>query len=428
LAAPPGFVLRQGASGEPAVDSANVARAAWGRANAAMRVSDLVAARREIDRAATAWPTQPAYAWGRVVVALRARDTAGVLGALEAYAALGLGRDLTTDSTLAALARLPGFAAVRAKHDDQRAPLTRGRVRATLPDSTFWPEGMDVDPRSGRLYVASVRHRTIAELSPDGRMLRELLPRHAAGIGAILGVRVDTARGVLWATTAGLPQMSGYVPADSAIAGLLQIRLADGAIARRWDLPLAAAGHTLGDVAIGPAGDVFASDSREPVLYRLRPDGATLEPLRHPLFRSLQGIAPHPDGGSVFVADYSHGLLRVELATGRVTRLGEGPGTTALGCDGIAWHRGSIIAVQNGVVPPRVVRFLLDAGGTRIERTEVLDRNLPTADEPTIGAVAGGEFVYVANSQWEKYDGTGMPRAGAVLRRPTLLAVPLGAR
>ena len=127
----------------------------------------------------------------------------------------------------------------------------------------------------------------------------------------------------------------------------------------------------------------------------------------------------------MFVADYSHGILRVDLATAQVTRVTEGPGTTALGCDGIAWDRGAIVAVQNGVTPPRVVRFVLDAGASRIERTEVLDRHLPVADEPTIGAIANGEFVYVANSQWEKWDGAGRPLPGAALRQPVLLGVAL---
>ena len=59
-----------------------------------------------------------------------------------------------------------------------------------IPDSTFWPEGVDYDPRTGRDYVASVRHRTIAEVSADGAV-RELWPRDRAGIGAMLGVRAD---------------------------------------------------------------------------------------------------------------------------------------------------------------------------------------------------------------------------------------------
>lgn len=410
-------------TGNAIADSAAVARYSYARATAALRRNDLTAARFEAGRAASAWPTQPAYEWARVVIGLRLHDTATVLDALTRYADLGLGRILTSDTLLARLTTRPAFQLVAARHAAQSAPVVRGRGIAVLPDSTFFPEGIDVDPRTGFMYVASIRHRTIAELTPRGDYVRELLPRGGVGLGAILGVRVDPRRGVLWATMSGMPQAAGYQPADSMVHGLLRIRLPEGEIDGRWDLPVAAGGHTLGDVAIGPLGDVFMTDSRDPVLYRLPADGGGLQPIRHPLFRSLQGVAPAPGARAVFVADYSHGLLKVDVLTGEVIRLGDAPGSTSLGCDGIAWHDGAIIAVQNGVAPPRIMRFELDSAWTRLVRADVLDRNLPVADEPTIGTVVGDEFIYVANSQWEKYDDNGRRIPRTTLARPVLIAV-----
>jgi hypothetical protein len=412
-------------TGNATVDSATVARAAYARASAALRAADYRTARTEAARAAKAWPTQPAYQWARVVIGLRMHDTAAVLDALTKYADLGLGRDLTADSGLARLTALPAFQMVAARHAAQYAPIARGRAIAVLPDSTFFAEGMDVDPRTGFTYVASVRHRTIAELTPRGDYVRELLPRSGVGLGAILAVRVDPQRSALWATMSGIPQSEGFAPADSAIQALLRLRLPEGEIDGRWDLPSSAGGHTLGDVAIGPLGDVFMSDSRDPALYRLPADGSGLQPIRHPLFRSLQGIAPAPGARAVFVADYSHGLLKVDVISGEVIRLGDAPGSTSLGCDGIVWHDGAIIAVQNGVVPPRIMRFELDSAWTRVVRAAVLDRNLPIADEPTIGTIVGDDFIYVANSQWEKYDDSGVLLPRAVLKRPVLLSVPV---
>jgi hypothetical protein len=415
-------------TGNATVDSAAVARTAYARASAALRAADYRRARAEAARAATAWPTQAAYHWARVVIGLRMGDTAAVLDALTRYADLGLGRDLAADTGLARLSALPAFQMVAARHAAQYAPITRGRAIAVLPDSTFFPEGVDVDPRTGFTYVASIRHRTIAELTPRGDYVRELLPRSGVGLGAILAVRVDPQRGALWATMTGIPQSAGFAPADSTIHALLRLRLPEGEIDGRWDLPSVAGGHTLGDVAIGPLGDVFMSDSRDPVLYRLPADGGGLQPIRHPLFRSLQGIAPAPGARAVFVADYSHGLLKVDLISGEVIRLGDAPGSTSLGCDGINWHDGAIIAVQNGVTPPRVMRFELDSAWTRIVRAEVLDRNLPVADEPTIGTIVGDDFIYIANSQWEKYSDIGERLPGTVLKRPVLIAVPARAR
>ena len=409
--------------GDPTVDSAAVARGAWRRGQAALRAHDDATAARELAHAASAWPTQPAYAWGLARVSARAGDTAATLRALKAYADFGLGEDVHADTAFAPYVVRPEFAAVVARLDRNRTPVTRSRVALQLADSTLWPEGMDYDSRTGRWYLASVRHRTIVEVRAGAP--RDLWPREKPDVGAMLAVRVDRARGVLWATTSGLPQMQGYVPADSGIAALLEIRIADGSVLRRWDLAPVPRGHVLGDVAIGPRGDVYFSDSNDPVLYRLRPGADTLQRITSPLFRSLQGIAPAPDGRVLYVADYSHGIMRVDLTTGGTTRVQDAPGSTSLGCDGIVWDRGGIIAIQNGVALARVMRFALDAGGTRFVRADVLDRNSDVADEPTIGTVVGSEFVYVADSQWEKRGDDGAPRPGVALTPPVLLAVPL---
>ena len=405
-------------SSQAVVDSAAAARAAWERAGRALRAGDAATARGEIARAARAWPAQPAYLWGRAVVAMQLADTAELLAALHGYADLGLGRDLRADPRLLAFAGTAAFDSVARRHDALRAPLARSRVHATLSDSLLWPEGADHDPRTGRIYVASLRHRTVVVREPDGRE-RDLLPRRRPGALPILAVRVGR-DGAVWATEA--PVAAAGAP--EGVAALLRIRASDGAVERRWTLP-AARGHAPGDIAIGPRGDVFVSDSDDPVLYRLRPGADSLEPLAHPLFRSLQGIAVAPDGRSLWVADYSHGLLHVDLATRAVTRLEDAPGSTAVGCDGIVLHRGAIVAVQNGVAPARVVRFTLSEDGRRIVRAETIDRNVTVADEPTAGFLDGDRFVYVANSQWEKHGPDGARRPGTRLSAPLLLALPL---
>jgi sugar lactone lactonase YvrE len=400
-----------------------VARTAWAAGVRALRANDLATARREVEHAASAWPTQQAYVWGRAVMAARVGDANAVRTALEDYAKLGLGRDLHDDSTFAAYRDMPWFPEVARAHDANRAVVANSTVRSTLADSTFWPEGVDYDPHSKRFYVASIRHRTIAEIARSG-LSREVWPRNQPGTGAVMGVRVDPRGGVLWATMAGLPQMEGFVPSDTGIAALVRVSIRSGLIERRWDLP-AGIKHVPGDLAIGPRGDVFVTDSDQPVLYRLRIASDTLERLTSPLFRSLQGMAPSPDGRYLFLADYSHGLLRVDLASNAVTRIVDAPNSTALGCDGIVWYRGSLIAVQNGVVPARVMRFHLDERGERITKAELFDRNWEIADEPTIGTIAKDTYVYVANSQWEKHTDDGKRTTGAKLTPPVLLSIPL---
>ena len=355
----------QESSGVAAVDSAAAARGAWSRANAALRSGDTVTARREVARAATAWPRQPAYVWGLAVLSARIADTVALRRALEAYAYLGMGRDIRGDTLFAKYLALPGFDRLATRLADGLRPMERSRTVLTIPDSTLWPEGVDHDPTTGRYYLTSIAHGTVLEVTPGGEA-RELIARNSSRIGSILAVRVDAARGVFWATTSGMPGMHGYTDADSSIAALLRISLHDGTVQRRWDLPVRPGGHVLGDLCIGPSGDIFFTDSNEPVLYRLRRGADTLDSFRSPLFRSLQGTAPMPDGSAVYVADYSHGMLRLDLQTGAVTRLEDPALGTSLGIDGIALHANTIIAVQNGVGAPRIVRLRLDSTGRNI--------------------------------------------------------------
>ena len=411
-------------SGDPTADSAAAARAAWARMIAARRANDLTTASAEARRAALAWPTQAAYHWVHAALAARTGDTAGALAALRAYASLGLGRDLASDSAIASLRGAPSFDAIRATHDRNRAAVARGVVLRQSRDSTLWPVGVDYDSSTGAFYVGSIRRRTVVRVARDGST-HDLWPAATSRIGAVLGVRVDAPHRRIWATTSGMRQMRGYAPADSAIAALLRIDARTGRIERRWDLPAVAGGHVLGDLALGPRGDVWFTDSNEPVLYRLRPGADTLDRFRHPVFRSLQGLAPSSDGEFVYVADYSHGLLRVRVRDGSAIRLPDAPGSTSLGCDGIVLHRGAIVAVQNGVAPSRVVRFALDAAGDSIVSVKVLDQQPALAPEPTIGTMVGDRFVYVATGQFELYDDDGRRRPNTTLTAARLVAVPV---
>jgi hypothetical protein len=381
------------------------------------------------ERAYEAWPGQWVYAYGLASLAAAARDTAQVVRGLAALADLGAGPELERDTTLARYATAAVVAPVWARIEANRSPLVKSRALSTrLPDD-FYPEGVSHDPRTGRFYVASIRHRSIAVVEPDGSA-RDFVRPGQDGFLAGLGVRVDAERGLVWATCAALPQMEGYAAADSGRGAIYAFELASGRLRVRHELPAASGGHVPGDLAVAPNGDVYLTDSLEPVIYRLCGERGALETwATHEEFRSLQGLALTTDENVLVVADYSHGLYFVSSPAGstrpRVIPIRPPAGMTLLGIDGIARLGRDLIAVQNGLVPPRVIRIRGAADGPNASAVEVLDRHLPTADEPTIGTIVGNEFVYVANSQWEKYDEAGRLKERVRLTPPVLLRLPL---
>jgi hypothetical protein len=77
------------------------------------------------------------------------------------------------------------------------------------------------------------------------------------------------------------------------------------------------------------------------------------------------------------------------------------------------------------LAPHRVVRFFLSRDVRRVERHEVVEANNPLFDEPTLGALVGDTFYYVANSQWGAVDRKGRLAPAEKLRDPVILKVKL---
>ena len=97
----------------------------------------------------------------------------------------------------------------------------------------------------------------------------------------------------------------------------------------------------------------------------------------------------------------------------------------ALGIDGLYYHRGGLIGIQNGVVPHRVARFTLSGSGDRVLQAEVLERAHPRHQEPTLGVLVNGNLFDISNSQWERFGPDGRIPDPELPEPPVVLRLPL---
>jgi hypothetical protein len=245
----------------------------------------------------------------------------------------------------------------------------------------------------------------------------------SAGLWAALGLAVDAPRRRLWVATAAMPEMADALPADEGRSALVALDLGTGRPLGRYELP-AGRPHVLGDVIVGPGGDVFTTDSTSPALYRLPVNGGALEPIAagEP-FVSPQGLALSADGKRLFVADYAKGIFAVEIDSRRVRLLDAARTAGILGIDGLYGAGDSLIGVQNGTAPPRLLRLAVE--GDRIASVEVVDAGHPSAPDPTLGVVVGNRFFYIGNSQWESARPGGRMDPAVRQEDPTILQVEL---
>lgn len=412
-------------------DSAAAARALFRQAREELSRSDSNSALRTLSLAAHAWPAQPAYANALLNLAARMRNPVHAKEALRVANNMGLALSSAQDRAARSLLRTPALAQLLAQQNALHTPMNNGQVFRRLNDSTLFPEGLAFDVRSNTTYVSSIYHRNIAVVSPNGEQ-HWLLPQTLPQVGALFGVAVDTVRNVIWASSAANAAMKSLPftanksssHSENELAALVAFRISDGKLLRRIPIPLTVANSSPGDIALAQNGDVLMSDSQAGVLWWLRGTADSLVGIRHPLLRSPQGIVPSADGRVVWVADYSHGLLRIELASGQVERVGDLPGHSTVGIDGLVQHGKTFVAVQNGFSPSQVLQIALNAEGNRVVQQTVIDRSV-AAPSPTGGAVINGEFIYIANSLWEMLDAAGTLDKKAALPRPLLLKLPL---
>lgn len=347
------------------------------------------------------------------------------VAALRRFARLGYYADIAADSDLVRLRGATGYDELHRLLAMNRAPVVRSTVAFTLPDRDLLTEGIAYDPATRTFFVGSVHQRKIVRVDRAGRA-SDFVTRGRDGLWAPMGMRVDALRRVLWVAAAAVPQMLGYDSADAGRSGLFRYDLSSGRLTARLLVPDDGAAHLLGDLTIARNGDVYASDSRAPVVWRARAGTDTLERVvESPLILSAQGLVLSDDELTLTLADYSRGLLKIDLGSHRVTRLPCRGDIAVLGIDGLYRDGRALIGIQNGIEPHRVVRVRLDARGDSIVGTEVLERLHPAYAEPTLGVRVGRELYYIANSQWERFGETGVPAQPDELMRPAILRLRL---
>jgi sugar lactone lactonase YvrE len=303
----------------------------------------------------------------------------------------------------------------------KRAPrIARSEVAFTLKETDLIPEGIAIDSRSGTLYVGSLRKRMVLAVDAAGAVTT--FADSDDGLVAVLGMKVDEARDLLWVATWKSPSHEGAGAGDEGASAVVAFRIADGAVARSVRLP-DDAGHLPNDLAISADGTVYVTDSIGGGVYRIPADKDVLETLVEPgTFSYPNGIALAADG-ALFVG-HALGLSRVAVAAGANEPVAAPAGVILGGIDGLLRDGNRLFAVQNGIGQGRIVAFTLDDAGARITGMTVLENDPEALAIATTSALAGGALYTIANAQLDALGPDGLA-ADKTLTPSRVLRTPL---
>jgi len=355
----------------------------------------------------------------------RARADVHLRRTMDAFATLDsvvrMGQSPAVIKTLrdfAPLRRYPQFRFLVSAMNANLIPRSNAAEAFSIADAGLLPEDVDYDPAQRRFFLTSIREAKIVSSDMRGR-LRDFA--QAPDRWPMLAIKVDSRRRIVWATEAALDGFRFVPKRDRGRSALLAFDLASGKLLRRIEAPRPSA---LGDMTLGSDGDVVVSDGLSGAVYRVGAVHAVMARIGNGDFLSPQTPAYAPDGKDVFVPDYARGIAVLNPTTKRVRWLPMEGKFALEGIDGMYFFRGSLLAVQNGTAPERVMAFRLAPTFDRVLSQRVIESATSRID-PTHGVVVGSDFYYIANSGWNELGDDGVVRKGQRLTSARIMVAHL---
>lgn len=357
----------------------------------------------------------------RARIAARLGDTSSAYASLRDFVAMGLKRRIEADSDLVALRGTPSWRSLIERLAANGSPAGAFATAFAMPDSDFVAEDITWDPAGKRWLVSGIRRSAIVAVDRQGR--QALFARGSEKGWGFLALAVDSARNILWATAEAINIALGY---DSTLAGkasVFRYDLRSGTMLQRYDMPTTEP-HGAGDMAVAENGDVFISDAQDGALFVIR-QGKGLEPLvKKGELMSPQGPAVAPDRKHIYLADYARGIARINRATGGVEWVRHPRDAALNGIDGLSVANArTLIGVQNGTNPNRLIRIALDETGTRVTAVESVAQNDSTIREPTHGVFVGRDYFFIANGGFGAFGNDGQLRQGERAIAPVIMKI-----
>ena len=276
------------------------------------------------------------------------------------------------------------FQALAGKARKDTPPISASRLFAIVREADLFPENFAYDPETKAFFIGSTVKNEVMRCHP-GRACELFAGQGHDSLGHVLGLKIHPPSETLWVTS----------NTDNG-ASLRRYRLASGELIGDCPLP---GPHLFNDLAVSAGGDVFVTDTKGGAVYKLAARSRKFERLapEHE-FTAANGIALSADERRIFVANFGDGITTVDLAT-RSAKPMPHPAGVCLGyIDGLYATKNALIAIQNGPMTPRIVRFVLNPGG-EITSMRILEQRNPWFDGLTTGTLVADRFYYIANSQ-----------------------------
>jgi len=220
----------------------------------------------------------------------------------------------------------------------------------TFKVPALYPEGVDYDAKGKHFFVSSLHEGTVGTVTDDGTYKPFISDSNMV---SAIGLRIDSARNRLLVCNSD-PGVSVHTRKENQgkLAGLGIFDLTSGKLIKYINFTALSkgGGHFCNDIAIDNAGNIYATDSFSPIIYKIDPKDNPSILLEDKRFEgqgfNLNGLV-YRDGYLVVAKDNSGELFKVPVDKPKEFKEVK-IDQKLVGADGLLWGPdGSLIVIAN---------------------------------------------------------------------------------
>ena len=249
------------------------------------------------------------------------------------------------------------------------------------------PEGIAIDPKSGKFFLSSLRKNKIVTADFNGNNATDFIENdqyeYASGFG--MTIKGDT----LYALSNGLEKKD-----NTSVLLLLNIKTKQ--VIDKYKISISPYAY-LNDLAVSSTNEIFITDSESNRIYKITRPNKTLEVYLDTIeVAHSNGIAISDDNTKLYLAS-KQGIRVVDIQTKKILNQ---PNKEYAGIDGMKFYKNSLI----GIVEKGVVRYYLNDNSTEIKSKNTLIQFDNTFKSPTTFDILDNSIYFIKNTQLDNFN------------------------
>lgn len=289
-------------------------------------------------------------------------------------------------------------------------PFGEGKEAFTVSDnySGMLFENMAYDKQGERFLLGSIRAGAVYQYSEKGGFKEFVNPSNpTTGPWGIVDLAVDEKSDLLWLASATMPHYSGTTQANFGNAMISKLKLSTGELLKNYAMAKSAQPMLFTNLHVTRGQNIYFTNVFGSGVFKVASDSDQVESvIALPGLGSIKALTSNNAESVLYVSDYEQGIFLVNLETKQVAPLVSNKKGFVAGINDLFYDDGDLVAIQSGVQPERLMRYVLK-DDLFMQNMFPIEASNPEFNSLGNGVLVDDKVYYAANTQWANIDGMG---------------------